>query len=56
MQIGINFGGKHNMSETVRTMIPEDELDRRIRELGAKISEDYAGKHVFLACISFTKL
>lgn len=39
------------MSESVRTMIPEDELDRRIRELGAKISEDYAGKQVFLACI-----
>ena len=39
------------MSESVRTMIPEDELDRRIREIGAKISDDYAGKHVFLACI-----
>lgn len=36
------------MSETIRPMLPEDEIDKRIRELGAQISEDYAGESVFL--------
>ena len=39
------------MSDKIRTMIPEDELDKRIRELGEKISKDYEGREVFLVCI-----
>ena len=39
------------MSESIRVMLPEEELDKRIRELGAQISEDYAGDSVFLVCI-----
>ena len=39
------------MSESIRMMLPEEELDKRIRELGAQISEDYAGDSVFLVCI-----
>lgn len=32
-------------------LIPEERLQERIRELGAEISEDYAGKPLMLACI-----
>ena len=32
------------MAEKIRVLIPEEEVDRRIKELGEKISEDYAGK------------
>ena len=39
------------MAETVRVLIPEDEVDQMISELGKKISEDYAGKQVHLICI-----
>ena len=39
------------MAETVRVMIPEEEVDAKIAELGKKISEDYAGRQVHLICI-----
>ena len=39
------------MAETIRVMIPEEEVDAKIAELGKKISEDYAGKSVHLICI-----
>ena len=39
------------MAETIRVMIPEEEVDAKIAELGQKISEDYAGKQVHLICI-----
>ncbi len=39
------------MAERVRVMIPEEEVDKKIAELGKKISEDYAGKQVHLICI-----
>lgn len=39
------------MSEHIRVMIPEEELDKRIRELGAQISKDYEGKTIYLVCI-----
>lgn len=32
-------------------LIPEDQLQQRIRELGAAISRDYAGKELMLLCI-----
>ena len=39
------------MAETVRVLVPEEEVDKKIAELGKKISEDYAGKQVHLICI-----
>ena len=39
------------MSETIRVMLPEEELAGRIAELGAQISRDYDGESVFLVCI-----
>ena len=36
------------MKETVRVLIPEDEIDERIKQLGEQISQDYAGRHVHL--------
>ena len=39
------------MAETIRVMISEEEVDKKIVELGKKISEDYAGKQVHLICI-----
>ena len=39
------------MSEKVRVMLPEEDLDQRIRELGAQISKDYEGKTVYLVCV-----
>lgn len=39
------------MAEEIRVLIPEEEVDRRIEELGRKISEDYAGQNVHLICI-----
>lgn len=39
------------MAETVRVLVSEEEVNRRVRELGRKISEDYAGKNIHLVCI-----
>ena len=39
------------MAETIKVMIPEEEVDKRIAELGRQISEEYAGKSVHLICI-----
>ena len=39
------------MAENVRVLVPEDEVDKRIRELGEQISKDYAGKQVHLICV-----
>lgn len=39
------------MKETVRILIPEDKVDERIAQLGAQISQDYAGKQVHLVGI-----
>lgn len=39
------------MSEQIRVLLSEEELDRRIAELGAQISADYAGQTVHLICI-----
>ena len=32
-------------------MVPEQEVDEKIAELGRKISEDYAGRQVHLVCV-----
>ncbi|MEY8333196.1 hypoxanthine phosphoribosyltransferase [Lachnospiraceae bacterium 47-T17] len=39
------------MSETVRELISEADVNAKIAELGRSISEDYAGESVFLLCI-----
>ncbi len=39
------------MSEAVRELISEADVDEKIAELGKKISEDYEGESVFLLCI-----
>lgn len=39
------------MSETVRELLSEEEVDRKIKELGEAISRDYEGKQVHLICV-----
>lgn len=39
------------MAEKISVMISEEEVDRKIEELGKQISKDYAGKTVHLICI-----
>lgn len=39
------------MKDEVRVLISEEEVTKRIREIGAKISEDYAGKELHVICI-----
>ena len=39
------------MAETIKVLVPEEEVDKRIEELGRKISEDYEGKQVHLICV-----
>ncbi len=37
--------------EKIRVLIPEAEVDKKISEIGAQISKDYAGKEVHLICV-----
>lgn len=39
------------MAERVEIMLTEEEVDKKIKELGEKISSDYAGKQVHLVCV-----
>ena len=39
------------MAEKIRVLVSEEDVDRRIEELGKQISEDYAGKQVHLICV-----
>lgn len=39
------------MSEKIRELISEEDLDKRIREMGAQISKDYEGRSIHLVCI-----
>lgn len=39
------------MSEQIRVLLSEQELDERIAQIGKKISEDFAGESVHLICI-----
>lgn len=39
------------MTETISILIGENEVDVKIRELAAKISQDYAGEEIHLICI-----
>ena len=36
------------MAETVRVLVEEEEVDKRIRDLGEQISKDYEGKDVLI--------
>lgn len=37
--------------ENIRVMISEEDVNKRIAEMGAQISKDYAGKEVHLIAI-----
>ena len=39
------------MAETVRVLVEEEEVAKRIRDLGEQISKDYEGKEVHLICV-----
>lgn len=39
------------MAEHIRIFLTEEEVDRKIQEMGEQISRDYAGKQVHLICI-----
>ena len=39
------------MADRIRVLLTEEEVDKRINEVAAKISEDYAGKQVHMICI-----
>lgn len=39
------------MAEHVRVLLTEEEVDRRIQEIGDQISKDYGGKQVHLICV-----
>ena len=39
------------MSEHVRVLLTEQEVNDRIREIGEQISRDYAGKEIHLICV-----
>ena len=39
------------MSERIRVLLSEEDVDARVKELGARISHDYAGREVHLICI-----
>lgn len=39
------------MADNIKVLLSEEEVDRKIAELGAQISRDYAGKEIHLICI-----
>ena len=39
------------MSEKISVLLTEEEVDRKIQQIGEQISKDYAGKTVHLICI-----
>lgn len=39
------------MTEKVRVMLTEEEVDQKIQEIGEQISKDYVGKQVHLVCV-----
>ena len=39
------------MAEHVKVLLTEEEVDRRIQEIGEQISKDYEGKQVHLVCV-----
>lgn len=41
----------NNIDDKMKVMISQDDLEKRIAELGAQISKDYEGKELHLICI-----
>lgn len=39
------------MAEHVKVLLKEEEVDKRIQEIGEQISRDYAGRQVHLVCV-----
>ncbi|MCD2492218.1 hypoxanthine phosphoribosyltransferase [Lacrimispora sp. NSJ-141] len=39
------------MEDKIRVLIPEREVDEKVKEIGKRISEDYEGKSVHLICV-----
>ena len=39
------------MSEKISVLIPEEEIQKRIAEVGAQLSKDYEGEEVLMICI-----
>lgn len=39
------------MSEHIRVLLPEEEVDARIQEIGEQISREYKGKQVHMICV-----
>ena len=39
------------MKESVKVLLTEEEVDKKIDELGAQITKDYAGKKLHLICV-----
>lgn len=39
------------MSERIKVMLSEEEVDKRIKEIGEQISKDFAGEEVHLVCV-----
>lgn len=39
------------MAERVKVLLTEEEVDKRIRELGEQISKDYEGEEIHLVCV-----
>ena len=41
----------NNIDDKIKIMIGQEELEKRIAEMGEEISRDYAGKELHLICI-----
>ena len=39
------------MAEKIKVLLSEEEVDKRIQEIGDQISKDYAGRQVHLVCV-----
>lgn len=39
------------MAERIKVLLTEEEVDRKIKEIGEQISKDYEGKQVHLVCV-----
>ncbi len=39
------------MAERIKVLVPEEEVNQRIKDLGAQISKDYEGKQIHMICI-----
>ena len=39
------------MSEKIKVLLSEEEVDARIKQIAAQISRDYAGKEIHLICV-----